>query len=259
MALAPLLGGYLNYAFGFRSNFIAIAIFVLLSFGICFLFYKESHPVEKRVPLQMKKIGLDFKRVFTCLPFWQLVIIVSLPFAGYMAFLAGSAILFVVEFGVSKQMLPLYQMALLGAWLVASVTCKKALETWGQFKIKMIGTASIIIGGLGIVTAVMIDPQNTILPTIAMMFFAFGANWTQGIYFPESMELLPEIKGTTASLLTCARLLIAAFVVGLSAKYYNGTIYPVIFVNIGVIVSTLALIFIYERKRFVKAKVLISE
>ncbi len=38
MALAPLLGGYLNLTFGFRSNFLCIALFVLISLilSICF-------------------------------------------------------------------------------------------------------------------------------------------------------------------------------------------------------------------------------
>ena len=47
MAAAPMLGGTLNNAFGFRSNFLAIAIFVLLSFIICMFFFGETLPKER--------------------------------------------------------------------------------------------------------------------------------------------------------------------------------------------------------------------
>ena len=48
MAAAPMLGGYLNNAYGFGSNFLAIVLFVLLSFVVCLFFFKETLPVENR-------------------------------------------------------------------------------------------------------------------------------------------------------------------------------------------------------------------
>jgi len=53
MAAAPMLGGYLNHAFGFRSNFLAIAIFVLLSFHrVPVLLFEETLAKEKRSAVQ---------------------------------------------------------------------------------------------------------------------------------------------------------------------------------------------------------------
>jgi len=81
------------------------------------------------------------------------------------------------------------------------------------------------------------------------MLFAFGANWIMGFYYPEGMEILPDIKGVTASLLTSARLLIAALVVGLSSALYNGTIYPIVAVVVGVIAIILPTVLLYEKRR----------
>ena len=50
MAGAPMLGGYLNYAYGFRSNFIAIAVCVLVSFGICLFFFDGKRCLKKKGP-----------------------------------------------------------------------------------------------------------------------------------------------------------------------------------------------------------------
>ena len=118
MAAAPLLGGYLNQVYGFRSNFLTIGAFVLISFVICLFFFDETLPNEKRSPLQMRKILSDLSApALICL--FGSRIVVSLQFAGYLVFLSGTALLYVLEFDVTKRAFPFFQAALLGAWLVA--------------------------------------------------------------------------------------------------------------------------------------------
>jgi DHA1 family bicyclomycin/chloramphenicol resistance-like MFS transporter len=249
VAGAPLLGGYLNYFYGFRSNFFAIAIVVLFSFVICLLFFKEPLVKEKRIPLHVGKILSAFKQASLSLPFWQLTIIVSLLFAGYLAFLATISVLFVIELGVSKQALPWFQGALLGAWLVASLTSPSIIRKWGNFKVKILGMGCVLTGGLGLGCAAWLTPQNPYLLTLPMFIYTFGVNWTQGLYFPEGMEILPDIKGITASLLTSARLLITACLVDLGSHFYNDTIYPIATIIVGSIFVILFLMIFYEKSK----------
>ena len=249
MAAAPMLGGYLNHVYGFRSNFLAIAMIVSASFVICLFFFKEPLAKEKRTPLQLSKILFDFKRASLNLSFWQLTLVVSLLFAGYLAFLSAISVLFVVELEVSKQALPFFQGSLLGAWLVASLTVNRTLKKWGVLKVKIAGTALIILGGLGLVGAALFASLNPYLLTIPMLFYTFGANWTQGLYFPEGMEIMPDIKGITSSLLTSARLLITALVVGLTSYFYDATIYPMVAVIVGLILIILPIIILYEKSK----------
>lgn len=246
---APVLGGYLNNAFGFRSNFLAITGTVLLSLIICLFCYEETLAKEMRKPFQTKQILSDFLRALLNIPFWQLTLIVSLLFAGYLVFLSSTAVLFVLELGVSKEIFPFYQASLLGIWLIASLTFNSALVNWGSFKIKMIGTSFIVMGGVGFLFATAFEPENPILLTVIMLIYTFGVNWTQGIYFPESMEILPDIKGITASLLTSIRLLVTAAVIGISSNFYDATIYPITAIIIGIILTTLMLTILYERKQ----------
>ena len=86
-----------------------------------------------------------------------------------------------------------------------------------------------------------------------MMLYAFGGNWVIGLYFPEGMEILPRIKGITASLMTSARLLIAAFVIGLTSALYNATIYPLAAVIFGTILIMMPTLILYEKRRAVRA------
>ncbi len=249
MAAAPMLGGYLNHAYGFRSNFLAIALFVLISFIITLFFFKETLPVENRTPLRIKSILNDFKRAFTSLPFWQLTIMTSLLFAGYIAFLSGTAILFVVEFGMSKAVFPFIQAAILGGWVAGSLLLNRSISKWGASKIKRSGIFLCLMGGIILALTTIFTPRDPYLLTAGMVFYAFGANWIIGLYFPESMEILPDLKGTAASLLTSARLFIAAIVVGLTSATYNSTVYPLSAVVLGTLVLILPILFFYEKRK----------
>ena len=87
----------------------------------------------------------------------------------------------------------------------------------------------------------------------AFLPYIFGANWVFGLYFPEAMELLPEIKGVMASLLTSARLLIAALTVGFVSFFYNGTIYPLTFVVLGTLLVIFPSLAFYEKRALAKS------
>lgn len=247
MALAPMVGGYLNHVYGFRSNFFAIALCVLASLLISLCFFEETLSFEKRVKFNIKQVLQNFKRVSVSIPFWQTMVVVSLVFAGYLAFLACISVLFVIEYGVSKQLLPFFQAALLGAWVVASLTYRRALDRLGGALVKRMGMFLFLFGSISLTIIALLIPENAFLLTLPMLFYAFGANWVQGMYFPEVMEIFPEIKGITASLLTSGRLLLTAFVVGLSSQFYNFTIYPFVIILCLLTVIVSATMLSYER------------
>lgn len=249
MAGAPMLGGFLNQTYGFRSNFLAIAFFVLTSLSICLFFFRETLPAESRKPFNLKKVGNDFKDLSLSIPFWQTTLIACFIFAGYLAFLSTISVLFVIEFGISKESLPLFQAALLGSWLVANLLCNRSIAKWGTALIKKIGTALFAFGGIGLLAVSWITPQNPYLLTATMSIYAFGANWINATYFPEGMSLFPEIKGTAASFLTSARLLIAALVVGLASLLYDGSIYPIALIVSSLSLFNLKIIHSYEKKK----------
>jgi DHA1 family bicyclomycin/chloramphenicol resistance-like MFS transporter len=248
MSLAPMVGGFLNCTYGFRSNFLLIAVFVLLSLFLCLFFFKESLPKEKKLPFQLISITKDFKKVIVHSSFWQITFATSLLFAAYIAFLSYTGVLFVSEFGISKKFSPFFQVLILLTWTVAGLFLKKALSALGSLRVKKIGLILCIFGTASFVVTSILTPQNPYLLVGFFLPYIFGANWIFGLYFPEAMELLPDIKGVTASLVTSARLLIAALTVGLTSSLYNGTIYPLVLVVLATLLVILPCLTFYEKK-----------
>ena len=116
-------------------------------------------------------------------------------------------------------------------------------------KVKMIGTILLVLGGIVFAITTALTPQDPYMLTLGMLFFTFGANWTMGLYFAEGMEILPDIKGVTASLLTSARLLVTAVIVGLASYFYDNTIVPIAVTIIGVVLICVPIIIFYERRK----------
>lgn len=249
MAGAPLLGGFLNEKYGFRSNFLTIAIFVILSFFVSLFFLEETLAKEERKPFSGKQIFGDFRKAFSSLAFWQLTVSISLLFAGYLAFVSVSSILFILQFGVSKTIFPLYQGSVLGAYVLASLLCSSMIQKIGLSKVKGLGVFGVSLGGFGLGIVSFLAPDSPFYLTAIMMIYSFGCSWIMGPYFGECMEVLPDIKGITASLLTSCRLLLTACVIGLAGQFYNETIYPIAALIALILFLALPLIHFYEKKK----------
>lgn len=247
VAVAPMLGGYLNHVYGFRANFLTIAAFVALSFVVCLLFFKETLAKERRISFSLGEILRDFGRVFASLPFWQVTITVSLIFGGYLVFVSTSAVLFVLEMGVTKKQFPFFQAAILLAYLVASFPIAKLIESRGARNVKRWGRILTVGGGLALGVAAWLAPRNPYFLTLPMLFYAFGANWIGAVYFSEAMELMPDIKGITASLLTSARLFFAALLVGAVSVFYDGTVLPLAISIVSSSLVVLVTTYLYEK------------
>ena len=226
MASAPLLGGVLTNVWGFRANFIAIAATVFASLVVLVVFFSESLPPEKRSVFSLRKVLGGFARALSHPAFWQLTLIVSLLFAGYLTFLSSSAVLFVVDLGVPKNVFPFYQLAILGAYVLGSLLVAPLSQKFSVDFIQKAGLWTIGLGGLGLTLITFVAPENPVLLTVPMMGYAFGASWAQVPYWSAVMFLMPDIKGITASLVTSCRLLITAVMIGIVSSFYNQSILP---------------------------------
>lgn len=243
MALAPMAGGYLNAYYGFRANFIAIAVLTLISLLITQFGLKETHAVEKRTPFELKIFLGHYRQTFTHGGFWRLTLYICLTFAVYMTFLSAMSILFIEELGVSKAIFPIYQGSILTSWLVASLFFRFFVDKMGNMRIRRSGLVLTAAGGLFLLIFGVIAPTSPLMLTIPVLICIFGVNWSQSLYFQDCMNFLPEIKGITASFITSIRLLISSVMVAVASHYYNATIYPtLVVVGIALAVSILLVI-----------------
>ncbi len=246
MAVAPMAGGILNQTYGFRSNFLAIAVFVAISFLVCLIFFDETLKKKDRKEFKAKKIFKDFGRAMTCVPFWETTIFVSLMFGIYIAFLSIIAVFFVLELGIPKDVFPWFQTAILGAWVAASLSYHRVAKLL-KSHFRKVGFITTFVGSFAFCLFAIFFPTNPYLMTAGMMVTSIGFNFTMTIYFNECMLWLDDMKGIAASLSTSARLFFSAIFVGISGKIYDKTIVPFALLSLVTVILSLIMVWHYEK------------
>jgi len=247
MTCAPILGGVLNNYFGFKANFAFILVLSLVSLALISLFLKDTRPHKQRKKLSMQTIFQDFKTVCSSFDFWQMALIVSLLFSGYIGYLSSTSVLYVSEFNLDRKLLPIFQATTLAGWFFASILLNLASKHLGNLALKKTAI-SILLIGLFLFTVVVIKyPKNYYALTGSMSLFSFGANWIVAVYQPIGMAVFPNITGTVSSILISFKLLFSAVVLGILEYFYSGTIFPIYWTVVFVVGACISVVMVYER------------
>ncbi len=200
-AVAPILGGWLLAAFGWRSIFIFIALFTLLLLAACAAVLPESLP-SKRAPFQLRVIVRSYWEVGSHASFMLRSISVALAFAGVLiyvaaapAFVLGILHLKVTDFG--WLFLPLIGGMTLGSIAAARLSHALRAETLirGSFVIMFISAA----GNLAYCAW-----SDVAIPwiTLPVMGYAFGAAAATPAITMMALEIFPTMRGLAASFQT---------------------------------------------------------
>ncbi|MBV7296385.1 multidrug effflux MFS transporter [Enterovibrio paralichthyis] len=223
IAFAPMLGGWINYQFGYTYNFVFIAVLTVATGLICFFKLPESLPVEKRKALSLKGVGSDYLTVLKNGEFWANVLITTAIFAGYMIFISNMPLVFVNHLGVDVAVFPFYQVSLLVAFVVASLNAGRMIKWFGLTRMRRFGFGMIAMAVLVMFVMPTAWQQTPIVVTGIMLIYSLGAGICIGIFFARSMEAVPDQTGVSASLVTAIRLALVALLIDISGGLFDGT------------------------------------
>jgi len=183
-----------------------------------------------------------------------LTFFLSLLWAAYLAFLSSTALFFVRECGMSNFIYTFSLSSLLGVYVIASLLCNVAIKHYNIAFVKKWGAWSAFLGLVFLGLTMFFAPYNAYLLTLAALPFYFSISWLQTPYFEETMNRFPQNRGVTACLLNSLRMMITAFFFSLSAKAYNGTVYPIVLTLITLASVALLIRLFYERYQRYHAK-----
>lgn len=94
-AIAPIIGGWLHSAFGWRSIFWFLAIYAGVLITYTLLIVKESLPKEKRNSIHISKVTNIYINTLKEFHYVRLIFINALGFASFFIFIAGAPTLLI--------------------------------------------------------------------------------------------------------------------------------------------------------------------
>lgn len=223
MALAPILGGYLNAWFGWNSCYTFVALMTTLQMILLYFYLPETRSGQ---PIQLKSVVQDYRQLLSSTRFLQSSFVPTLASGGYMAFISVIPFLYRDELGMSLTEFAWHQASVIASFSLFSYYANAIGSYFGEARAAVVGSLISVIatGGL-LMISLFAQIPSVLMITPLMCIFAASCALPFAIVFSASLTVVPDKNGPASSLLMCMRTLLCAITVQLAGNMYNGTLF----------------------------------
>lgn len=207
--IGPLIGGYLQFYFGWQAGFLFFAIFIFIAFIVVFFVIPETH--FQRHPLKLKTIQHHLAEVFGHQQFMVLAMMMGVIYSLVIVF--NTAGPFFIQTILHHTPIFFGNMALClgGTYLGATFACRCYLK---KYPVEQLLTAVIYTSFL-----IAMFSWGAALLFNMNVFFLFGITiamfFATGFIFPmcmgKGLSLFRHLAGTAASAMFLVNILIQVF------------------------------------------------
>jgi DHA1 family bicyclomycin/chloramphenicol resistance-like MFS transporter len=222
-AVAPIVGGFLHEAFGWRSVFVFMAAIAGVVLAGCFFGLPESLPRESRQPFHPASIAANYLRALRHPQFLPGSLAIGMAFGGYALYIASAP-----ELIIQILHLPLTAFAWLFVPMVGGVICGSAVSSRLAFRVPGAtlvrwGFAVMALGSVLNVAYTWFFTATVPWAVLPILLYAFGMSLAQPGMTVHTLGLFPAMRGLAASLQNFVRMLIFALVSGFVAPLLFGS------------------------------------
>ena len=222
----PILGGYLQVAFGWRAAFVALAVAGLVVWIAALFRMRESNVQINPQSLRPDSLVHGYLGVARSPAFWAYALPGTLSYASIFAFISGTPFVLIRVLGIPTEHYGYYFACGVLGYLGGTLLCRRMIGRIGLQRSLEVGTFIGLIGGLGFLAMVMAG-WNSGFMVIGAQFVVMLAH---GINFPSaqagSLAPFPEKAGAAAGLFGFISMLGAFFTGMWVGSSHNGTILP---------------------------------
>lgn len=240
-AVAPVLGGLLQQAFGWRSTFVASLVFALGLATVVILFLPETVRSRSREPLSFLAIIRGFGTLLANRAFRVYVGLTALAYGGLFAFISGSSFVLIDIYGLTPLQYGFsFGFGVLG-YILGTIIAQRLVGPRGMDGVIALGVACLAGGGIAMLVCVATGLGGPLGVVVPMALYACGVGLTMPQAQASAMMPFPDRAGAASSFTGLCQMLFSACVgllVGHALK--NGALpLPLVMSAIGV--ATLAL------------------
>lgn len=247
MAAAPIIGCGLIYFFTWRANFTAVAVIALISWWLLMAALPETK--STRESLVAKKILQDYVSIITNMKFMLYTWMPNFLVTAYLTFVGNASFYYMNTCGLPAYIFAIHQGALVLCFSAMSFYSGKVIDKIGSRKAVLLGMGLCLTAVIVLVCCAYLFPLTPTLITIPMCVFAIGCAFPMSVTFAQSMEIIPELKGTCSSFIMSSRLLSSSVAIAITGAYFDGSMRPVALVIASVVAAAFALYTIIEKRQ----------
>jgi DHA1 family bicyclomycin/chloramphenicol resistance-like MFS transporter len=224
---APLLGGVLAMALGWRSALAAVAIFAMLVLVYTWLEVPETLAVRDERALHGPTLAGNARAVLAHPTFQAWSLLVAATYGGLFTLLAASSFAYIEVLGLSPAQYGIAMASGSLAYMVGTFFCRRWLRHWGLLGTVRRGGLFTFAGASGMALCVL-APSLATVPLVlgSQWLYAFGHGIHQPCGQTGAVGPFPQMAGVASALAGCL-LALTAFAVGLwLGQAMDGTLRP---------------------------------
>ncbi len=225
-AIAPVLGGFLQDAFGWRSTFIASLLFASALGVWIIMALPETLRRKLDEPLSIIAIVKGFGSLLKSRPYRAYVGLVSLAYGGLFAFISGSSFVLMGIYGLSPIQFGFsFALGVVG-FITGTIVAQKLVLRRGLDGVIRLGVMCLAGGGALMLALTLIGTGSSLEISLPMAIYAAGVGLTMPQGQAAAMMPFPDRAGTASSFLGICQMTFAAFVGLLIGRVLTGSALP---------------------------------
>jgi len=222
-AIAPIIGGWVHVALGWRSVFGMLVVLGAALVLLTSLLLPETHPPEKRTPVHPKALAQSCLHVGGQPAFLLLAVSAALAIASVFIYIGSAPAIILEQWGLSETQFYYLFIPIVGGLMSASfIGGQIAGRVSRDHHLQAGFTLLCISAATGAVAHIVTDNVPILLSQSLWFVMAFGAQLTYPILSLVMIDMHPEARGAAASVQSFIALGIGAVVMGVVAPLLHG-------------------------------------
>ena len=199
-AIAPVIGGLLHDAMGWRSVFHFLAIYAALIGLMVLTSLPETLAPDKRQSLHPRKVMQVYLRTLSHRRFLFLVLIVSSYFSGMFLYISGAPVVIFDFLGRDSGdfgylFIPLVAGMMSGAWLSGRVA-----HSWPARRSARLALVMMLVGALLNMLQAGLLPGQLVTTVAPLMLYTFGIGLAMPVMTVLALDCFPLNRGSASAM-----------------------------------------------------------
>ncbi|WP_372424065.1 multidrug effflux MFS transporter [Salinarimonas chemoclinalis] len=217
-AIAPILGGLIFAALGWRAIFGASAAGALALAVVVALALPETLRARDPTPLSVVSILRGFRDLLRHPTYRVYVALNTLTYSGLFAFISGSSFVLQGIYGLSELAFAFSFATMVVGYIGGTILAQRLVPGRGLDGTIVVGLAAQAAGGVAMLALALAGTGSSLEITLPMALYAVGVGLTMPQSMAAAMQPFPERAGAASSLMGICQMSIAAIVgIGLGA------------------------------------------
>jgi DHA1 family bicyclomycin/chloramphenicol resistance-like MFS transporter len=255
-AISPIIGAHMTEHFGWRSCFILNFTMMLIVAFMLRIFLPETlKKGEKANQGGYRELISKTKKLLGNQEFLLMTFGHALPITLTGVFLANGSFVFIDGFEFTPTLFSLAQAIPIIHNFIGSMVYRRYVGRLGLKGVLRIGAWGMGIFVLGVLA--LVTHQLPATPVVILAIFCvsnFAMPFVIATCATRAIEIFPDDRGLSVSILTLVRNLLLSFVVSFAGLFFNGTIFPVYIAMMLVVFAVLGIIFAVLQRPLVFAE-----